>query len=147
DVAATGEAVTSLGSASLSGTSYAAPVVSGLAALIRARFPTMTARQVIQRIESTAHHPPAGWDPVVGNGTIDALAAVSTDPIPPISTSKPGPAPVPIPPPLAPAPPDRRARNTALSGAAICLVALVAALVAGAARGRLRGSRHSVPGD
>jgi membrane-anchored mycosin MYCP len=54
---------------------------------------------------------------------------------------------VPIPPPLAPAPPDRRARNTALSGAAICLVALVAALVAGAARGRLRGSRHSVPGD
>jgi membrane-anchored mycosin MYCP len=147
DVAATGEAVTSLGSASLSGTSYAAPVVSGLAALIRARFPTMTARQVMQRIESTAHHPPAGWDPVVGNGTIDALAAVSTDPIPPISTSKPGPAPVPIPPPLAPAPPDRRARNTALSGAAICLVALVAALVAGAARGRLRGSRHSVPGD
>ena len=147
DVAATGEAVTSLGSASLSGTSYAAPVVSGLAALIRARFPTMTARQVMQRIESTAHHPPAGWDAVVGNGTIDALAAVSTDPIPPISTSKPGPAPVPIPPPLAPAPPDRRARNTALSGAAICSVALVAALVAGAARGRLRGSRHSVPGD
>ena len=147
DVAATGEAVTSLGSASLSGTSYAAPVVSGLAALIRARFPTMTARQVIQRIESTAHHPPAGWDPVVGNGTIDALAAVSTDPIPPISTTKPGRARVPFPPPLAPAPPDRRARNTALSGAAICLVALVAALVAGAARGRLRGSRHSVPGD
>jgi membrane-anchored mycosin MYCP len=147
DVAATGEAVTSLGSASLSGTSYAAPVVSGLAALIRARFPTMTARQVMKRIESTAHHPPAGWDPVVGNGTVDALAAVSTDSIPPSDTSKPGPAPVPISHPLAPAPPDRQARNTALGGAAICLIALVAALVAGAARARLRGSRHSVPSD
>ncbi|OBF80492.1 type VII secretion-associated serine protease mycosin, partial [Mycobacterium sp. 852002-51163_SCH5372311] len=60
DVAAIGEQVTSLGSAPLSGTSYAAPVVSGLAALIRARFPALTARQVIQRIESTAHHPPGG---------------------------------------------------------------------------------------
>jgi membrane-anchored mycosin MYCP len=147
DVAATGEAVNSLGSASLSGTSYAAPVVSGLAALIRARFPTMPARQVMQRIESTAHHPPAGWNPVVGNGTIDALAAVSTDSIPSISTSKPGHAPVRIPPPVAPAPLDRQGRKTALGGAAICLVALVAAVVAGAARGRLRGSRHSVPSD
>jgi membrane-anchored mycosin MYCP len=147
DVAATGEAVNSLGSASLSGTSYAAPVVSGLAALIRARFPTMTARQVMQRIESTAHHPPAGWDSVVGNGTIDALAAVSTDSIPPINTSKPRPAPVSIPPPLAPAPLDRQGRNTALGGAAICAVALVAALVVGTAGGRLRGSRHNVSSD
>jgi membrane-anchored mycosin MYCP len=147
DVAAIGEAVNSLGSASLSGTSYAAPVVTGLAALIRARFPTMTARQVMQRIESAAHHPPAGWDPVVGNGAIDALAAVSTDSIPAVNTSKPRPAPVPIPPPLAPAPLDRQGRNTALGGAAICLAALVAALVAGAARGRLRRSHHAVPSD
>jgi membrane-anchored mycosin MYCP len=147
DVAATGEAMNSLGSTSLSGTSYAAPVVSGLAALIRARFPTMSARQVMQRIESTAHHPPAGWDPVVGNGPIDALAAVSTDSIPPMNTSKPGPTPAPIPPPPAAAPLDRHGRNTALGGAAICLVALVAALVAGAASGRLRGSRHNVASD
>jgi membrane-anchored mycosin MYCP len=147
DVAATGEAVNSLGSAPLSGTSYAAPVVSGLAALIRARFPTMNARQVMQRIESTAHHPPAGWDPVVGNGPIDALAAVSTDSMPPINTSKPGPAPVSIPPPPAPTPLDRQGRSTALGGAAICLVALVAALVAGAVSGRLRASHHSVASD
>lgn len=147
DVAAVGEAVNSLGSASLSGTSYAAPVVSGLAALIRARFPTMTARQVMQRIESTAHHPAPGWDPLVGNGTIDALAAVSTDSIPPINTSKPGPAPVPIPPPLAPAPLDRQGRNTALGGAAICLAALAAALIAGGAKSRLRRTRNSVSSD
>jgi membrane-anchored mycosin MYCP len=38
DVAATGEKVAALGSEPVSGTSYAAPLVSGLAALIRARF-------------------------------------------------------------------------------------------------------------
>jgi membrane-anchored mycosin MYCP len=152
DVAASGEAVTSLGSAPLSGTSYAAPVVSGLAALIRARFPTLTARQVMQRIESTAHHPPTGWDPFVGNGTVDALAAVSTDSSPPVNTSKPPPpVPVPLSRPPPPKPPNSHARDTALRGAAICVVALVGALATRAAMGRLagrsRGSRDTVPGD
>jgi membrane-anchored mycosin MYCP len=143
DVAATGEAVTALGSEPVSGTSYAAPLVSGLAALIRARFPTLTARQVMQRIESTAHHPPSGWDPLVGNGTIDALVAVSTDAGPPATTSKPAPAPLPVATPPPPKPPDSHARDTALHGAAICLLALAGVL----ATGRLWGSRHRVPGD
>jgi membrane-anchored mycosin MYCP len=146
DVAATGEAVTSLGSEPVSGTSYAAPVVSGLAALIRARFPALTARQVMQRIESTAHHPPAGWDPVVGNGTIDALAAVSTDAGPPANTSKPAPAPLPITTPPS-ASSNSRGRSAALRGAAVCVVALVGVLATGAAMGRLRGTRNRVPGD
>ena len=148
DVAAVGEGVTSLGSTSLSGTSYAAPVVSGLAALIRARFPALTARQVMARIESTAHHPPAGWDPLVGNGTIDALAAVSTSATPPAAAAKPQEVPVPIAAAPPPGPPDRRARDTAFGGAAICLVALVAALAAGTATRRLRRSRRDgVTGD
>jgi membrane-anchored mycosin MYCP len=146
DVAATGEAVTSLGSEPVSGTSYAAPLVSGLAALIRARFPALTARQVMQRIESTAHHPPAGWDPVVGNGTIDALAAVSTDAGPPANTSKPAPAPLPITTPPS-ASSNSRGRSAALRGAAVCVVALVGVLATGAAMGRLRGTRNRVPGD
>ncbi|WP_066907588.1 type VII secretion-associated serine protease mycosin [Mycobacterium interjectum] len=141
DVAATGEAVTALGAQPASGTSYAAPVVSGLAALIRSRFPASTARQVMQRIESTAHHPPAGWDPLVGNGTIDALAAVSTDSSPP-ETARPTPAPVPIVTPPSPAPPDRHARDIALRGAAGCLVALVGLLAAG----RLRAPANRVTG-
>jgi membrane-anchored mycosin MYCP len=142
DVAATGEAVTLFSSAPLSGTSYAVPVVSGLAALIRARFPTLTARQVMQRIESTAHHPPAGWDPFVGNGTVDALAAVSTDSTP-TTTSTPHAPPVPVSTPPPPSPPDGHVRDTALRGAAIGLVALVAALVSL----RLRRPRDSVAGD
>ena len=141
DVAATGEAVTALGAEPVSGTSYAAPVVSGLAALIRARFPALTARQVMRRIESTAHHPPAGWDPLVGNGTIDALSAVSTDGGPPTTTSKPAPLPIVTPPP--PRPPDARARDTALRGAAICVVALAGTL----ATARLWRSRNRVAGD
>jgi membrane-anchored mycosin MYCP len=158
DVAAIGEGVTSLspvgdglanavagqdGASALSGTSYAAPVVSGLAALIRARFPALTARQVMQRIESTAHHPPGGWDPLVGNGTIDALAAVSTDPTPTLAPV-PKPAPKPVSTAPAPKPRDQHARNTALSGAAICLVMLVTALPAGA--GRIRRVRLWRPG-
>jgi membrane-anchored mycosin MYCP len=167
DVAATGEGVTSLSpvgdgivnsldgqhdSAPLSGTSYAAPVVSGLAALIRARFPSLTARQVMQRIESTAIHPPARWDPLVGNGIIDALAAVSTASVPQTATTRPGPStgevPARIAVPPTPPPSDRRARDTALGGAAICLLALVVALASGAGRGRLRRpGRDSVAAD
>lgn len=142
DVAAPGETVTALGTQPVSGTSYAAPLVSGLAALIRARFPAFTARQVMQRIESTAHHPPDGWDPLVGNGTVDALAAVSTDSSPP-ETARPTPSPVPIVTPPPPTRPDRHARDVALRGAAICLVALIGLLAAG----RLRASAHRVAGD
>ena len=111
DVAAPGEAVISLSSSGnglvnalggpqgptrLSGTSYAAPVVSGLAALIRSRFATLTARQVMQRIKATAHHPPGGWDPRVGAGLVDVLAAVSTDTPASLAPAPPR-APVPIP--------------------------------------------------
>jgi membrane-anchored mycosin MYCP len=147
DVAAAGEAVTSLGSAPVSGTSYAAPVVTGVAALIRARFPALTARQVMQRIESTAHHPPAGWDALVGHGTVDALAAVSSDLAPAANTSTPDPVSVPISTPAAPRTPDSHARNTAFGGAAICLVALLTALTIGAAKGGLRRTRDRVSGD
>ncbi|KAA1248361.1 type VII secretion-associated serine protease mycosin [Mycobacterium simiae] len=152
DVAATGEDVTSLsptgdgivngvvgqeGSGTLSGTSYAAPVVSGLAALIRARFPALTARQVMQRIESTAHHPPAGWDPVVGHGIVDALAAVSTDSPAPTTTSQTGAVATVAP--AAPAPPNHRARDTALGGTVVCVVILVATLSSFAPRLRRSG--------
>nr|WP_301337102.1 type VII secretion-associated serine protease mycosin [Mycobacterium asiaticum] len=147
DVAAPGEGVTSLSPVNgeiansvdgqpISGTSYAAPVVSGVAALVRARFPALTAREVMQRIESTAHHPAAGWDPLVGNGTVDILAAVSTDSVPPTVTS--APKPVAAPPLATPHAPERRPRDTAFGGTAICVVALLAVA---ASTVRRRGSR------
>ncbi|MGZ8178606.1 type VII secretion-associated serine protease mycosin [Williamsia sp. SKLECPSW1] len=63
---------------SIGGTSFAAPYVSGLAALIKARFPDLSAAQVINRITRTAHHPSDGWDESVGYGVIDPVAALTT---------------------------------------------------------------------
>jgi membrane-anchored mycosin MYCP len=156
DIAAPGEGAISLsplgdgivnrlggqdGPAPLSGTSYAAPVVSGLAALVRSRFPTMTARQVMHRIEATAHHPPDGWDPVVGAGLVDFLAAVSTDP-PPSFAARPPSSPVRIAPPAAPARTDHTARDTAFTGAGICLAVLAVVLTTGTLRVRLSRARR-----
>jgi membrane-anchored mycosin MYCP len=156
DVAAPGEAVVSLdpdgeglidtapGSderLSISGTSYAAPVVTGIAALIRSHEPQLTARQVMQRIEDTARHPTAGWDSHVGHGVVDAIAAISADGA--------GPSPSPLPPPAVPSAPHARrsdpmSRQVAFGGAAICVAAVV---VASVSAGRLRRRRQPVTHD
>jgi membrane-anchored mycosin MYCP len=125
------------GSTPLFGTSYAAPVVSGLVALVRSRFPTWTARQVMQRIKATAHHPAGGSDPRVGAGVVDFLAAVSTD-SPTSQTSPPTPTPAPITEPELPSPPDHRARHMAFTGAAVCGGLLAVTLCVRATRTRLR---------
>lgn len=62
------------------GTSGAAPLVAGLAALIRAEHPELPAHQVVHRIRATARDAGApGEDPVYGHGVIDAAAAVTAD--------------------------------------------------------------------
>lgn len=136
DVAAPGESVVSLdragagvvdtmpgptGPVPIAGTSYAAPVVSALAALVRSRFPRMSARQVMRRIENTAHRPAAGWDPVVGNGVVDMLAAVSDQ------TAAPATAPIrkSVEPPARSLPDAKHPGGVAVSGAAVCLAGLV----------------------
>nr|WP_235038125.1 S8 family serine peptidase [Microbacterium sp. 18062] len=62
------------------GTSGAAPIVAGIAALVRAAHPELDAANVINRIISTAD-PPAGAgslpDALYGYGLVDAAAAVS----------------------------------------------------------------------
>ncbi|MBM7366791.1 type VII secretion-associated serine protease mycosin [Gordonia hydrophobica] len=71
---------TAEGTAPLAGTSYAAPYVSGLAALIRSRHPRASATEVVAQIVRTAHG--GGHDAAVGSGVIDPVAAVATPPIP-----------------------------------------------------------------
>ncbi|WP_433599206.1 type VII secretion-associated serine protease mycosin [Nocardia sp. CA-135953] len=61
------------------GTGYSSAYVAGLAALVRTRFPALTAAQVIERIERTAKHPGPGRDDTVGYGLIDPLAALTAD--------------------------------------------------------------------
>ncbi|WP_245633580.1 type VII secretion-associated serine protease mycosin [Amycolatopsis jejuensis] len=62
-----------------SGTSYAAPFVTAVAALVRAYRPNLTAAQVKQRLIATANHPAVPLpDPALGWGTVNPLAAVTT---------------------------------------------------------------------
>ncbi|WP_414689593.1 type VII secretion-associated serine protease mycosin [Nocardia sp.] len=65
------------GTASVDGTSFSTAYVSGLAALVRARFPHLRAQQVMDRITRTAHGPGAGRDDRIGHGLIDPLAALT----------------------------------------------------------------------
>jgi type VII secretion-associated serine protease mycosin len=65
-----------------SGTSFAAPYVAGVAALLREEYPNWNQRQIATRIEQTAIRTDAGWNPYVGWGVVDPVAAV-TDQSPP----------------------------------------------------------------
>jgi len=66
------------GYAQASGTSPAAAFVSGVAALIRSRYPGLGPALVRQAlISSAAHRPPGGYRPGTGFGEVDALAALA----------------------------------------------------------------------
>jgi len=61
----------------LKSTTAASAVVAGIAALIRAQFPTLTPAQVSMALtSSTAFHPPGGRRTGSGFGTVDAAAAL-----------------------------------------------------------------------
>lgn len=64
----------------IQGTSYAAPYVSGIATLLRAKDPDLDAHEVMQRIENTAQHPavPGGHNQYVGSGVVNPVAALTT---------------------------------------------------------------------
>lgn len=62
------------------GTSFAAPMVSGTAALIRSRWPTMSAGEVVNRIIRTAKdRGPAGHDAQYGYGMVDPTNALTAE--------------------------------------------------------------------
>ncbi len=63
-----------------SGTSGAAPLVAGVAAMIRSKYPQMKAPQVINRILATAREAGGpGVDNLYGHGILDAHAALTAD--------------------------------------------------------------------
>lgn len=115
--------------AAINGTSFSAAYVSGLAALIRAKYPTLTAAQVIRRIEQTAHSPASLVDNRVGYGVVDALAALNNDvPLGPARVSETLSRPLQPPPP--PPPPDRRPMIVALVGSAMAVTVIALAFFA-----------------
>ncbi|GAA4209194.1 type VII secretion-associated serine protease mycosin [Actinocatenispora rupis] len=62
------------------GTSAAAAIVSGVAALVRAKYPSMDAANVINRIVRTAtDRGPKGWDQQYGFGIVNPVGALTAD--------------------------------------------------------------------
>lgn len=109
----------------VAGTSYAAAYVSGVAALVRSRFPDLSAAQVIRRLTVTARGADRSPSSLVGAGTIDPVAALTWD--------VPGPGSAPettrqVAAPPDPVEPDHTGRTIAYIGAG--LLALVAAVTA-----------------
>ena len=108
---------------SLTGTSYATPFVSGVAALVRSRYPRLSARQVVARIEATAD---GGAGPGTGNGLVNPVEAVTAilggGSAPSPSPSAAGPVSV-----SRTLPPDRTARSALeVAGGSLGVAALVA---------------------
>jgi subtilisin family serine protease len=122
------------------GTSFAAPFVSGVAALVRARYPRLTAAQTRERIESTADHPSTELpDARLGYGVVNPVAAVTAALASgPAAASAPAGAP-PLPRPASDA--AMRRRTTVVAAGSLGAVTLVLAGWATLRRGRRRGWR------
>jgi serine protease len=61
----------------LSGTSFSSPIVAGVAALVRNKWPSFTPAQVMARLKATARDAgPRGPDPYYGAGVLDAYSAL-----------------------------------------------------------------------
>jgi subtilisin family serine protease len=155
------------------GTSFAAPLVTATAALVRSRWPGMSAASVVNRLIDTARDlGPPGRDSVFGFGAVDPVAALTAsvpdatrnplDTTPPPGVSGFGPAPevepttpateVPVRGQLAGGPADPELTTPAMSGPDQVLggLAAVGALIAAgafaAAKRRLPGARRD-PSD
>lgn len=153
DVAAPGEGLTAPSSGGegfvgVTGTSFATAVVSGVAALVRARFPDMPAAEVVRRIEATAVSPSGERDDRTGAGIIDPYLAVTGEVTRTQEVAAPagavGVAPVPtVPPLLGPGETTAVAVTIILLGcAAVAVVAGVSARRVAARRGRRDGPAY-----
>ncbi|BAV41358.1 type VII secretion system ESX-5 serine protease mycosin MycP5 [Mycobacterium ulcerans] len=61
------------------GTSFATAIVSGVVALVRAKYPELSAYQIRNRLIHTARPPARGVDNQVGYGVVDPVAALTWD--------------------------------------------------------------------
>jgi len=124
------------------GTSYAAPFVAGVAALVRSYRPELTAAQVKHRLEITADHPASALpSPQLGWGVVNPYAAVTAVlPEEREGHTAAAASPVTVAGPVWPAPADpRTAVALIVGGAAALLAGLAAAAAAVLPRGRRRG--------
>jgi type VII secretion-associated serine protease mycosin len=125
------------------GTSFAAPFVSGVAALVRSAHPELTAKQVADRLTATADPAPGGRNSLeYGAGIVDPYRAVTED----LSDRSPLAAPA-----VSPKPPDPGALREAAwwsdmsagakVGAGLVVVAIVVAAILAVALPKARRRR------
>ncbi|GGV09966.1 type VII secretion-associated serine protease [Streptomyces litmocidini] len=118
------------------GTSFSAPYVAGVAALLRAKYPKWSAAQIVARIEQTAVRSVNGRDDHVGWGVVDPVGALADLPGVPASSPVPDPGP-----PKPPAPEPARLtlsetpqeRSERLATYALGIGGVLVAVVAGTA--------------
>ncbi|WJV45818.1 type VII secretion-associated serine protease mycosin [Streptomyces flavofungini] len=67
------------GHCSDNGTSFSAPYVAGVAALIKSKHPAWTPRQITAQIQQTAERSTSGFDRLVGWGVVDPVRALTED--------------------------------------------------------------------
>ena len=78
------------GHCSDNGTSFSAPYVAGVAALLKSKYPDWTAQQIVAQIEQTAERTISGHDRLVGWGVVDPVKALTdVDPEHPVESPKP----------------------------------------------------------
>lgn len=117
------------------GTSNATAIIAGAAALVRAKYPDLTAPQVIHRLTATATDKgPPGRDEQYGYGVINIVKALTADvpPTPQPTTGTPAPPTVAGPPhdPVPPAPPPHRGIPIGLLAASTLTLGLLAVAIA-----------------
>ncbi|MDG4663182.1 type VII secretion-associated serine protease mycosin [Mycobacterium sp. 236(2023)] len=122
----------------VSGTGYATAYVSGVAALVRSRFPEMTAQDVVSRLTATAHAAARSPSNLVGAGGIDPVAALTWDvsldsDVDPAAVRE-------VAAPPAPEPKDPLPRVVAFAGVGVLALLVLAAFVVSAKRPRTQGA-------
>lgn len=107
----------------INGTSFASAYVAGVVALVRSRFPNLTAAQVMARVTRTSHAPGAGRDDRLGYGIVDPVAALTAQ-IPDRAPFDGASVARAVAPPHAAAPVDPRPRRIAVIVVIVCGVLL-----------------------
>lgn len=117
------------------GTSFSAPYVAGVAALLKAKYPKWTVPQIIAQIEQTAERSINGKDSFVGWGVIDPVRALDGDDGPPNAPrADPGPPKPPVPEPAHLAMSETvQERNERYATYALGIGVVVVAVIAGIA--------------
>ncbi|MGW0780235.1 type VII secretion-associated serine protease mycosin [Streptomyces sp. NPDC002913] len=119
------------------GTSFSAPYVAGVAALLVAKYPDWSAAEIVARIEQTAERSIRGHDAFVGWGVVDPVRALAGDEDDtPLASPRPDPAPAKAP---APRPAHlamsetSQERSERYATYALALAAVLVCVVAGTA--------------